>query len=66
MYSNSYQFNFIPTLYKEYKGKKFIYSGQYRKNKELIKDLKRTMFKNGYYTKIQLIGQDFILWCKKK
>ena len=61
-------FNFvIPTLYREFDGKKYIYCGQYPKRKKLIEDLKHTMFKNGYYLKIQRASDsDVIIWSRPR
>ena len=63
-YNNPYAF--FPTIFKDYKGKKYSYSGRFKKDKELIKDLKRTLFRNGFYTKVQSSGAEFILWCRKR
>ena len=66
MYKPSYNYTFIPNLYKEYKGKKYFYCGRFKRDNKLVNDLKRTFFKNGFYTKLQPFGEFFILWCRKR
>jgi len=63
-YSNPY--NFFPNLYRDFKGKKYSYSGRFKRDTQLMSDLKRTLFRNGFYTKIQPSGSEFILWCRKR
>jgi len=61
-------FNFImPNVYREIDGKKYVYCGQYPKRKGLINDLKHTMFKHGYYLKIQRASDsDVIIWSRPR
>ena len=63
-YDNPY--TFFPTVFKEYNGKKYSFSGKFKKDKKLMKDLKRTLYRNGFYTKIQIVEKDFILWKRKR
>lgn len=62
---NPFTFNFYP-VFKEYDGKRYSFSGQFKKDKQLIKDLRRTLFRNGFYTKIQPLESEFILWSRKR
>ena len=68
MPENYPQFSFVmPNVYREFDGKKYTYCGQYPKRKQLINDLKHTMFKNGYYLKIQRASDNqVIIWSKLK
>lgn len=63
-YDNPY--TFFPTVFKEYGGKRYSFGGQFRKDKKLINDLKRTLYRNGFHTKIQIAEKEFILWKRKR
>jgi len=61
-------FNFImPPVFREFDGKKYAFGGRYPRKKKLINDLKHTMFKHGYYLKIQRASEnDVIIWSRPK
>jgi len=61
-------FNFvIPTLYREFDGKRYSYCGEYPRKRRLINDLKHTMFKHGYYLKVQRSSDDHvIIWSRAR
>lgn len=61
-----YSYSFLPNVYKEFQGKKFFYCGKFKKNKQLIYDLRRILTKNGFNVKIQSTENNFILWSRKK
>lgn len=58
------QFNPFYT-FKEFNGQKYQYMGEFPMDNSFIKDLKRTMFRNGYHIKVQPMTKNFILWVKE-
>jgi len=57
----------IPNTYREIDGKRYTYCGQYPKSKKLINDFKHTMFKHGFYLKVQRADNDnIIIWKRPK
>jgi len=60
-------FNFSPVnVFKEYKGKKFRFMGEYHQDPYFITVLRETLTKNGYSIKIEQKPGFFVVWGRER